>query len=213
MRDLSNPTICYDAEGLANGEGPMSEPAISLMSIPEFLEWQKLQDVNYELVDGIPVLPLKSMTGATSRHDRITVNILADLHRQLRRGPCRPSTSDIAVKTTIQSIRRPDVTVQCGPYDPMGLSASEPRVVVEVLSPSTMNYDRVKKLEEYRRVASIAVILLVDTEKPRVTVHRRVGTESWDISEFSGLGAAFDLPEIGAGLALADVFEGVHDSA
>jgi Uma2 family endonuclease len=191
----------------------MSEPAISLMSITEFLEWQKLQDVNYELVDGVPVMPLKSMTGATRRHDRVTVNILRELSNQLRRGPCTPSTDDIALLTGIRSVRRPDVTVQCGAYEPLGTTASEPRVVVEVLSPSTINYDRIKKLAEYKRVASIRVVLLVDTEKPRVTVHRRTGAEAWDEQELSGLDAVLDLPEIGASLALADIFEGVHDSA
>ena len=56
----------------------MAQTAQKPMTIDEFLDWQSLQDKNYELVDGIPVLPLKSMTGATQRHDRIVVNFLAD---------------------------------------------------------------------------------------------------------------------------------------
>lgn len=191
----------------------MSEPAVSRMTIAEFLDWQQRQDINYELVDGVPVAPLKSMTGATRRHDRVTVNILRELSSQLRRGPCTPSTDDIALITGIRSIRRPDVTVQCGAYEPMAMTSAEPRLVVEVLSPSTINYDRIKKLAEYQRVASIKVILLVDTESPRVTIHRRGADAAWAEEEAAGLDAVIDLPEIGASLALGDVFEGVHDTA
>ncbi len=90
------------------------------------------------------------------------------------------------------------------------MTSVEPRVLIEVLSPSTMNYDRVKKLDEYKRLAAVSAILLVDTERPRVTVHGRGTDGAWDSVEFVGLDAAFDLPTIGARLALADIFEGVH---
>jgi Uma2 family endonuclease len=190
----------------------VSEAVVRRMSIEEFLDWQTRQDRNYELVDGVPVLPLKSMTGASQRHDRVTVNIIRELGNQLRRGPCRPSTDDIALVTQRRNVRRPDITVQCAEADPRGMTAVEPRVVIEVLSPSTMNYDRVRKLDEYKGVADIQAILLVDTEQPRITVHRREGPVAWADQEFEGLDALVDLPMIGARLMLADVYEGVHDA-
>jgi Uma2 family endonuclease len=188
----------------------MSEVAHQRMTVEEFLDWQSRQDRNYELVDGVPILPLKSMTGATQRHDRVTVNIIVNLGNQLRKGPCRPSTDDIALVTSKRNVRRPDITVQCAEADPKGMTAVEPRVVIEVLSPSTMNYDRVRKLDEYKSVAEIQAILLVDTELPRITIHRRNGEIGWTDREFAGLDAVLDLPMIGAALALADVYDGVH---
>ena len=188
----------------------MAQTAQKPMTIDEFLDWQSLQDKNYELVDGIPVLPLKSMTGATQRHDRIVVNFLRELSNQLRRGPCRPSTDDIALVTRGRSIRRPDVTVQCGEADPKGLVAVSPYLVVEVLSPSTMNYDRFKKIDEYKAVRSIQAILFCDTEIPRVAVRTRESDIDWSTLEYSGLEAEIRLPDIGVNLALRDVFEGVH---
>ncbi|WP_460450678.1 Uma2 family endonuclease [Alsobacter sp. SYSU BS001988] len=189
----------------------MVEPARKLMSVDEFLDWQTRQSENWELDDGVPVLPLKSMTGATQRHDRVTVNIIVSLGNQLRRGPCRPSTDDIALVTGIRSVRRPDITVQCGQADPRAMTSVEPRVLIEVLSPSTMNYDRVKKLEEYKRLPSVRAVLLVDTETPRITVHSRGEGASFDSREYEGLDAVIELACIDARLALADVFEGVHD--
>jgi Uma2 family endonuclease len=57
------------------------------MTMDEFFAWQAKQDKLYELVDGIPVLPLKMMTGATQAHDRVVVNIIRELANQLRRSP------------------------------------------------------------------------------------------------------------------------------
>src|SRR5579885_3014743 len=67
------------AEGQA-----MGELRLERMSQEEFLAWQERQERLYELVDGVPVLPLKMMTGASQAHDRILVNVIAALHRQLR---------------------------------------------------------------------------------------------------------------------------------
>ena len=52
----------------------MGEQLQRKMTVEEFFEWQLSQDKNYELVDGVPVLTVKAMTGATSRHDTVTVN-------------------------------------------------------------------------------------------------------------------------------------------
>lgn len=92
----------------------MSEPQSQRMTPDEFFEWQKGQERNYELVNGLPYLPLKAMTGATLRHDRVTTNAIATFVTQLRGSPCRPTTDDIAVRIPQGNIRRPDLTVDCG---------------------------------------------------------------------------------------------------
>ncbi|WP_020177508.1 Uma2 family endonuclease [Methylopila sp. M107] len=186
----------------------MGEPELKRMTVDEFLVWQQAQDRNYELVDGIPVLPLKAMTGASGAHDTVTVNVLRELSTQLRRKPCRARTDDTAILIKSGSIRRPDVLVDCGPLDLKRTSASAPRLVVEVLSPSTMNYDRVKKLDEYKTVPSLAYILLVDTEKPQLTLHVRHG-DIWTPQSYVDLDAVVDLPEIDCRIAARDIFEGL----
>jgi Uma2 family endonuclease len=178
------------------------------MTPEEFFEWQKRQDKNYELVDGAPVLPLKSMVGATARHDTVTVNALVMLGNQLRGTPCRPRTQDQAIRLPSQRVRRPDLLVECGNPHPDSMEADEPRVVLEVLSPSTLRYDRFQKLEEYKTHPAIRVILLIDTEAPQLTVWRREG-EAWGRTELQGLEAVVDLPEIGAKLPLSGLYDGV----
>jgi Uma2 family endonuclease len=186
----------------------MAEPEARRMTPEEFFEWQKRQDKNYELVDGIPVLPLKSMVGATFRHDRVTVNALLSLGSQLRGKACYPQTQDQAIRLPSQRVRRPDLLVECGNPAPDSMEADEPRIVVEVLSPSTTRYDRFQKLEEYKAHPAIQVILLIDTEAPQLTVWRRQG-DSWSRAELHGLEEVVELPEIEARLPLAELYVGV----
>ncbi len=188
----------------------MAEPQLRRMTQDEFFAWQERQDRNYELVDGIPVLPPKMMTGASQVHDRIVVNIIASLHGQLRGSSCRPTTDDLAVRIPGGNVRRPDITIECGKSQSRReYAVGEPRVMIEVLSPSTMNFDRIRKIPEYQLIATVTHILLVDTEAPRVDVMSRKPDERWVQTKYDGLDAKIDLPSVGATLALVDVYEEV----
>ena len=186
----------------------MGEPEFKRMSADEFLVWQQSQDQNYELVDGLPVLPLKSMTVASHSHDRVVVNIIREFATQLRRKPCKPTTDDIALKIPSGNVRRPDLMVECGSVDPKGASAVEPRLAVEVLSRSTMGTDRFRKVEEYKTIPSLAYILLVDTERPQWTFYERDET-GWTVRFIDDLDATVELPAIECRLLARDVFEGL----
>ncbi|WP_224003810.1 Uma2 family endonuclease [Aureimonas sp. SA4125] len=180
---------------------------VQRMTADEFLVWQLDQDCNYELVDGVPVLTPKAMTGASRRHDTITVNILTSLRNQLRGSPCRPHTDDIAIRNPNGNVRRPDILVDCRSEPDRSMEVSEPRVLVEVLSPSTMRFDRFQKVEEYKAHSAVAVVLLVDSEAPRVIVWRRGVRNVWASLVVEELGASISLPEIGATLTLADIYD------
>lgn len=188
----------------------MAEPQLRRMTPEEFFAWQEKQDKLYELVDGLPVLPLKMMTGASRAHDRVVTNIIRHLGNKLSGGPCWPTTDDLAVRIPLGNVRRPDVTVECGKGDRRDVAVREPRVIIEVLSPSTMTFDRIRKLPEYQTIATVTDILLVDTEKPRVDQWSREGDGRWRQAKFDGLGAVVGLPTIGTEVALAEVFEGLE---
>lgn len=186
----------------------MADSALRRMTPEEFFEWQLGQDGLYELVDGVPVLHVKMMTGASAQHDRATVNIIISLGSQLKGTGCRPTTDDIALRTSIATIRRPDVTVECGELIRDTYENRSPRLVVEVLSPSTTNIDRFRKLNEYRRQPTLAYILLVETRFPSAVLYRREG-EAWLEESFEAMTDVVDLPEIKATLALTDIYDDV----
>jgi Uma2 family endonuclease len=80
--------------------------------------------------------------------------------------------------------------------------------VVEVLSPSTTNVDRIRKLDEYKGHPTLAYIMLVDTRAPIVALYIRHDGD-WDAVDFVGLEAVIDLPAVGVRLPLAVVFQGL----
>ena len=173
------------------------------MSIEEFFEWQIDQEARFELVDGIPV---EMMSGAGGAHDQIVVNIISSLHGQLRGKPCQPRTADTAVRTAIRSLRRADVLVTCEPPRPDRYEALEPRLVVEVLSPSNAGVRWQRKLEEYRRHKQLQYILLVDTKVVAATLFTRTGT-GWEETEADTFADVLALPDLECTLRVEDIYE------
>ena len=185
----------------------MAEPQERRWTVEEFFAWSESQPVRYELVDG---RPLRMMAGAKNVHDDIVVNILAELRNQLRQSGCRPFSGDGAVETYPGQIRRPDVGVDCGRRDPNGYRAQSPRVVIEVLSPSTRDFDTFHKLEEYKSVASLAHILNVDTNEAVVSLWSRGADGAWSEDRVVGLSEVVRLPAIGAELKMREIYDGVE---
>ncbi len=185
----------------------MSEPAQKPWSVEAFFAWQEGRVERYELVNGFPV---RMMTGARNVHDDIVVNVLAELRTQLRGSGCRPFTADGSVETRPGQIRRPDVGVDCGQRDPNDYKAALPRLIVEVLSPSTRDFDTFGKLDEYKEVASLEHILLIEPNTPLVVMWFRDAGRLWRERRSEGLDANVDLPELSLTLPLRAIYEGIN---
>ena len=181
----------------------MLDKAQRRMTPEEFYAWQEPMDEKYELVDGFPV---KMMTGASRRHDQIVVNIIVALGRQLRGTSCRGFTGDTAVRTLPRTRRRPDVGIECGRMEDDSFEAGEVKLVVEVLSPSTREFNHYGKLEEYKSIPSMLHVLLVEPNAPQVGVWSRVGDAVWRYAEFEGMEGIISLDSPAIELALSDVY-------
>jgi Uma2 family endonuclease len=184
----------------------MSDPAMQPWTVEQFFEWQTRQKDRYELVSGFPV---RMMAGARNVHDDIVVNMVAELRGQLRGSGCRPFTGDGAIETLPGQIRRPDVGIDCGQRDPNGLQAALPRMVAEVLSPSTRDFDTFDKLDEYKRVESLDYIVVVESNAPEVVVWSRGSARAWVRHMVEGMEHEVDMPAIGVTLSLSEIYDGV----
>jgi Uma2 family endonuclease len=185
----------------------MTEAALPLWTIEAFFTWQDEQPDRYELVDG---LPSRTIAGTTNAHDDIVVNVLAELRNQLRGGGCRPFTGDGSIETKPGQIRRPDIGVDCGRRDPNATKATSPVLVVEVLSPTTRDFDTIGKLEEYKLVDSLQRIVVIEPNAPEVIVWVRGDDRSWRKAVYRGLDQEIDMPEIGVALSLMEIYDGVE---
>ena len=160
----------------------------------------------HEFLDGV----VWAMAGGWPDHAAIAGNILTLLNNQLRDRRCRAYTSDLRIRVTATGLGTyPDACVICDelaldPEDPKGHTVTNPRVIVEVLSPSTEEYDRGQKLDHYRQIPSLEEVLLVAHDQQRVQVWRRDG-ERWSHTEVADDGAV-ELESLGCRLPLAEIY-------
>lgn len=153
------------------------------VSAAEFLAIDFGPDLKPELDRGV----IRMMAGGTYAHASIQANVSGSLLVKLRGSGCRPYGSDMAVRTGDWSIRYPDVTIDCGSLNERARDKvlADPRVIVEVLSPSTRDDDLGIKLSEYRSVLSIHTIAFVDPEEQTIAVTNRTAHGGWTDVIFS----------------------------
>lgn len=175
------------------------------MTEEEFFDFVQTRDERWELVEGEAVM----MAGTNQRHQDIRTNMLTSLHTQLRGKPCRPTAADTGVSTSTGTVRYPDVVVDCGRQDDQSMLATEPTVVIEVLSPSTRGFVSHRKVLRYKSKPEITYILLVDTNNACVLLHYRDG-DGWGETMYDAPDDVIELPEIGASLALSNIYYGLE---
>lgn len=183
------------------------------MSADEFLQWRLHQEGTWELVDGVPIQKFYNgpdmMAGGSWAHALVASNIVAALRPRLRGGPCVPVGSDFAVRTRQQGVRQPDVLIECGKARNDDLEASEPRVIFEVLSPSTRGLDLVQKADEYRRIGSLLHLVLLEPNAAKARVWSREGAD-WRSESIEGLTGVILLPGVNVELPLSEAYEDVE---
>jgi Uma2 family endonuclease len=157
------------------------------------------------------------MGGAREGHNLIVLNLAGELRQQLRKSPCRAYVNDMRVRVNATGMYTyPDAVVVCG--EPQFLDETRdtllnPSLIVEVLSPSTEFYDRVRKFEHYRSVRSVSEYLLVSSERVRAELYTRQSDSRWLLTTADHMEDSLDLQSVGAHLALADLYEKVDFTA
>ncbi|MDX1252877.1 MAG: Uma2 family endonuclease [Gammaproteobacteria bacterium] len=146
------------------------------LSAEDYLEGELHSEIRHEYVAG----RVFAMTGTSRAHNLIALNIATALHAHLRGGPCRVFMSDLKVRVEkADAFYYPDIAVTCHPADTQPYYLTHPRLIVEVLSPSTEGIDRREKLLAYQSLDSLDEYVLVAQDTVQVEVYRRDGTGGW----------------------------------
>ncbi len=175
-----------------------------LLTVEDFLEIDFGPERKAELSNGV----IRMMAGGTGAHNRIQRNVLFILTAALRGSGCSAYGTDMGVRMHDFSLRYPDVSVFCGrdgPENDKLREFNDPKMVVEVLSPSTREEDTAVKMPEYKAVASMQVILFIDPETGAMRLLQRNGPASWNDAELAP-GSPVPLPEFGITLASTEIF-------
>ncbi len=188
----------------------MTGQPLARMSVEEYLAFERSSEEKHEYLGG----EIFAMGGASPAHATIVLNVAAELRAQLRGRPCQAYASDLRVAIAATGLYTyPDVVVACGELqfeEAGGVDClTNPSVVVEVLSPSTADYDRGAKFGHYRTLPSLQEYLVLAQDHVLAEHWLRQGDGSWRFIDATDLAATLELPSIACRLALSDVYERV----
>jgi Uma2 family endonuclease len=187
----------------------MSQTSEKFYSPEEYLALEEKSDRKSEYYNGKIYL----MSGATYNHNLICSNALFQLRLSLQGSGCSVVPSDMRVLIQEDEFYTyPDVSVICGePEFLQGRSdtVTNPIMLVEVLSPSTFNYDRGQKFVFYRAIESLQIYLIIDQLEFSVECYQKLDDHTWQLTTYNQPDQEIELVGLGVSLKVSALYEGV----
>jgi Uma2 family endonuclease len=194
----------------------MAQPAFQTeptryVSPEEYLRLEREAEFKHEYFQG----EIRAMAGAGYAHNLICMNLGGEIRSQLRGKGCSVVGSDQRLQIMSGSaFVYPDLTVVCGKpefnEEKKPDTLLNPTLLVEVLSPSTSQYDRSEKYMLYRQVPSLRQYLTLDAQAIHAELHTLDDLGRWVLTETRDLTDALDLSSIACQVPLAEVYAGVQ---
>jgi Uma2 family endonuclease len=175
------------------------------MTHSEYLAAEAVSEARHEYLNG----EVWQMAGGTPEHAALALAVGSELREALRGKPCRAYSADLRVRIVETGLSTyPDASVVCGqletaPDDPD--AATNPVILVEVLSETTEGYDRGAKAAHYRRIPSLREYVLVSQGEPRIEVQRRLASGRWELLE-ARPGETIEITSLGVRLDVGAVY-------
>lgn len=183
----------------------MTVAAHARFTFPEYLQLEAISPSKHEYLDGA----VFAMAGGTPEHAAMAARLARYIGNALEGRPCNVYTSDLRVRVPATGLTTyPDLTVICGKLesDPQDANtATNPLLLVEVLSDSTAAYDRGEKLAHYQRLPSLREVLFVAHDQQQLELWRREPDNSWSLHVARGQDT-LTLASIAAGIPVPAVY-------
>ncbi|CAN5389819.1 hypothetical protein BH10BAC2_BH10BAC2_44590 [soil metagenome] len=152
------------------------EPAVAYekqkISIEDYLEMENTAIEKHEYYKG----EIFAMSGAKVPYNRIATNFLMAFALKLKGKKCEPFGSDQRIHIEANTLfTYPDISIVCGDIITLNndnWNVLNPIVIIEILSPSTKNYDRGEKFKLYRDISTLKEYILVDSESIHLEIFR-----------------------------------------
>jgi Uma2 family endonuclease len=184
----------------------MSQPQ-RRYSLADYFAIEAMSPVRHEFYRGA----IFAMAGASVEHNSITVNVLTALHSALRRRRCKVFGSDLRIATPGGLYTYPDVSVICGKVALISGApdtATNPVLLIEVLSDATRDYDRGEKFELYKTVPTLREYVLIDQDRPAAD-HFTRKRDAWTKNSAVSISAQLSLRCVKVEMPLREVYRGV----
>ena len=190
----------------------VKEPSVAYgknkMTIEEYLQFEKASDIKHEYYRG----EVFAIAGAKPRHNVISKNLMRDIATALRGKPCQPYGSDMRINIPENTLfTYSDISILCGGIVPSEYdedTATQPLVIIEILSKSTMDYDRIWKFKLYREIPALKEYILVDSESVNIQAFRINSNNHWELEEYKTISDKLAIPSVQVYISMADIYEG-----
>jgi len=197
----------------------VNEPVVAYgknkFTAAEYLQMEKAATERHEFYQGEIFQmqghgELLAMSGAGTRHNIIFSNLFGEMATLLKGKPCRPFGPDMRLNIPENTLfTYPDISVYCG--EPENIPEDDesfihPVLVIEILSPSTREYDRGGKFKLYRDIPTLQEYIMIDTKTLNVEAFRLNKARHWELEEYKLLSQTLDMPSIGIAIPLAVIY-------
>ena len=176
-------------------------------SVEEYLALDRQAERKSEYHDG----ELSPVIDASIEHASLAVNLAAMLQPKLRKTDCKGM---IALRTRVSPSQYvyPDLAILCGEpklTDEHADTVTNPKVIFEILSPSTADYDHGGKFALYRTLGSFEEYLLISQDRMYVEVFRKRSSNDWSLQIIEDPIQMVRIESVGIEFVLGDLYEGV----
>ncbi len=179
-------------------------------STEEYLALEEAADYKSEYIDG-KIVPI---AGGSTNHNQIALNFSTELNFAFKKLDYRVKMSDVRLWLPQRRIYTyPDVMVVVGEpeyYNNRTDTITNPRVIIEVLSPSTKGYDRSKKFEAYRTIPTFEEYLLLNKTRIYIEHFSKTDNKRWSFCDYDESANAIALASVPFEISLADIYNKVN---
>ncbi len=192
-------------------ENIVNDPALqyNYISADDYLKAERDAAEKHEYYQG----EIFAMSGASVKHNRVFSNLFIDIGQKLKAKECRPYGSDLRIHIPQNTLYTyPDISIICGEpelTDEHVDTATNPTVIIEILSQSTRNYDRGTKFKLYRDIESLKEYILVDSLAVSIEVFSKNEINIWQLHEYKTIDDNLFSTGLNITISLKDIYEGI----
>lgn len=180
---------------------PITKENVCVSEADYWHEEHYVTEFRNEYVDG----RIYAMAGESANHNHLSGNMCRRFGNHLESSLCKAFFSGFKVKVGANYFY-PDVLVFCD--DEHEYYTDKPTIIVEVLSPSTFKYDRLFKVDAYKKIPSLIECIIVEQDKCLVEVYYR-RKDVWTHTVY-GLGNDVHFKSIGLTLSVEEIYTNVE---
>ncbi len=183
----------------------------TLYTPEDYLEMERGAKTRHEFVDGI----IYAMAGESLSHSQICINLAREVSIKLKGTNCQALSPNMKVRAESKGMfAYPDLTIVCGEplfHDQQRDVLINPKIIVEVLSPSTQRYDQTKKFFRYRKeLPSLTDYILIYQNAPFIEHHEKMPDGRWTHNVAEGIENVLRIASIETELSLNEIYDRVE---